>query len=157
MEFDSLDSGMDTDLHVSSSSQTYLLTAAKWSKFLAITGFVMIGFAMIGFLLMLIGVGGDAFRMGMAQSLGGASGAAFTGIIIAYILIIAMYFFPLYYLYKFATLVKQGIKSSTNSMIEEGFKNLKSFFKFFGVFTAIFLGLYGLIIVFAIIGSMVGV
>ncbi len=151
MEFNSLDSGMDTDLHVSSSSQTYLLTAAKWSKFLAITGFVMMGLAIFMFLLVLVGVGGNAFRMGMAQAFGGASGTAFTAIIIFYILLMAMYFFPLYYLYKFATLVKQGVNSSTNSMIEEGFKNLKSFFKFFGVFTAIVLAFYGLIIVFAVI------
>jgi len=67
-----------------------------------------------------------------------------------YIVISVLYYFPLNYLYKFSKHLKQGFNSINQQEVTSGFENLKSLFKFMGIFMIVVLSLYALIIIIAV-------
>jgi len=144
-----LDSGMHTELSITNESKKFLLTTCKWAKFLAICGFVFIGFFVL--LGLFIGFTGQSFQ-GLNDEM------SFAGMryvmMVVYILISAIYFFPTLYLYRFAVLTKQGIENTSTDKTTTGFENLKSCFKFMGVSMAIVLGFYAIIIVLGLFGAL---
>jgi len=121
--------------------KSYLYETAKWSKFLSILGFVFIGLMAIFMLVML-------FAGGAAMSSLGQTGALTTMsmgfVVIFYGLLIALYFFPTLYLYRFATKMKIALDANDQQSLSESFMNMKSVFKFWGIFTAIFIGFYAI-------------
>ncbi|MDC0230424.1 hypothetical protein OAK19_00525 [Aureispira] len=131
-----LDSGITDELSISTASQDFLLTTCKWTKFLAILGFIFIGFMILGIV--------SFFLIGQAFSSGAGGGIAGMGMMLMpiYLLIIAVNFYPTRFLYRFSTLTKDGIENNSNDLITSGFENLKSFFKFIGMLMAIILGIY---------------
>ena len=119
----------------------YLLETSKWGKLLAIVGYIGLGF------LVLLGFG---VIIGFSIFSGIADVGFPLGIVgIFYILIAVLYYFPVNYLYKFSGQIKQGFNSNDQQSITTGFGNLKSLFKFMGIFTIVILSIYalGLIIV----------
>jgi hypothetical protein len=69
---------------------------------------------------------------------------------IVYILIAVLYYFPVSYLQKFSDQAKQAVTMNDQGMLNSGFANLKSLFKFMGIFTIVVISLYALILVIAI-------
>ena len=67
-----------------------------------------------------------------------------------YIIIGALYFFPVNYLYKYAVQIKKGLKSNDITTITAGFQNLKSLFKFMAIVTIVILSIYGLMLLVAV-------
>ncbi len=53
-----------------------------------------------------------------------------------------IYFFPIYYLFKFSTNMKEALLHSNEENIDEAFINLKSHYKFMGIFTIVFISIY---------------
>jgi hypothetical protein len=49
--------------------------------------------------------------------------------------------------------MKDGLNTANSHSITTGFQNLKSLFKFMGIFTVVITSLYALIFLFAIIGG----
>lgn len=136
-----------TDLSVSTSSKDFLLYASKWANFLAILSFVGIGLMVLGGLIVTVigisfpGIQSPAAPMGLF------------GII--YLLFGLLYFFPTLYLYNFSQNIKKALANSNQQNLDLGFENLKSFFKFIGVFTIIMISLYILLFVFAAVSSII--
>jgi hypothetical protein len=132
----------ENQLTIDNEVKGYLLETSKWGKFLAIVGFIGMGF------LLLLGL---AFLVGFS-SFSSITGVGFPMRIIGfvYLLISVLYFFPLKYLYNFSVELKQGILFTNQHAITSGFENLKSIFKFMGIFTIVVLSLYALIIVVAV-------
>ncbi len=145
-----LDSNFKEGLHLSGQSLGYLKETAKWGKFLAIVGFVMLGLVMLIFLLLAIFVGstGLAALDGPESAVFGAMGAA--TIMFYVFLFIIFYFIPSLFLYRFATNMQIALRNEDSDTLQTSLSNMKSLFKFFGILTAIFLGLYALIFVFSI-------
>lgn len=120
----------------------YLIESSKWGKFLAIVGFIGIGILILIAIFMMIGfstlnnISGVEFPMG-----------AFGFI---YIILGAIYYFPVHYLYKYSVQMKQGLNSKDITTITSGFRNLKSLFKFMAIITIVILSIYGLILLVAI-------
>jgi hypothetical protein len=117
----------------------YLLETSKWGKLLAIVGYIVIG------LLILLGfgviVGFSVF--GKITHIGFPMG--FFGIV--YILIAVLYYFPVNYLNKFSDQIKKGVNSNDQQSVTSGFGNLKSLFKFMGIFTIVVLSMYALALI----------
>ena len=90
----------------------------------------------------------------MPEGMGGL-GSAF-GIImtVMYLLVAALYFFPVYYLNKFASNAKIALSDNDSKSLASSFEYLKSHYKFIGIMSLIILSFYALIIVFIAIGSM---
>jgi len=120
----------------------YLIEASKWGRFLAIVGFVGMGlFVVLAIFIM------SGFSQ-LDRNFGGGLPTASIGFM--YLLFGAIYFFPIWYLYQFSIKIKQGLQSSDLPTVTSGFQNLKSLFRFMGIFTIVILSMYALILAIAI-------
>ncbi|OFX87791.1 MAG: hypothetical protein A2W99_15860 [Bacteroidetes bacterium GWF2_33_16] len=132
------------ELILDAKSIVYITETRKWAKFLAILGFVFLG------LIILLGL----FFLLIGSIFGGFLGV-FERVLIflVYIAIGALYFFPVYYLFKFSFFIKKAVEKYEQKDLTIAFENLKSHYKFIGILTIVVLSLYVLIgIVAAIIG-----
>ncbi len=108
-------------------------------------------------ILMAIFLGGI---MASAGSMAGSAGMGALGggiISVIYVIVALLYFFPIYYLNKFAVNVKRAISSNDSAQMTEAFRFLKSHYKFIGILMIIMLSIYALIFIisiFAGIGSV---
>lgn len=138
------------ELQLNSAGKEFLRETAKWANFLAIIGYIFLGLLVLGALMF--------FAMGsMMSSLSGmgafgALGGGFVGVI--YIIMALIYYFPITYLYRFASRTKRALSENNTESLTEALENLKSHYKFIGIVTLIFLSLYALIIVFGVIGAI---
>jgi uncharacterized membrane protein (DUF485 family) len=136
----------DNEGFLPAQSAQYLATTRKWAKFLAILGFIFMGF---------IAVFGIIFAVTMssglgAQAFGGGGSMMGIGMTVMYLLLASIYFFPIYYLYKFTSHMKVALITSNAQELNESFKYLKSHYKFLGIFTIVIFSVYFL----ALIGMM---
>ncbi len=134
------------NVNITEEIKSYLYETAKWGKFLSIVAFVFIGLMVI-FMLFILVVGGVAFGISEEDPLASMSMGF---IIVFYGLMIAMYFFPTLYLYRFSTKMKTALDANDQQSLSESFMNMKSVFKFWGIFTAVFVGFYAI----GILGSL---
>ncbi|SHM52340.1 hypothetical protein SAMN04488057_10213 [Cyclobacterium lianum] len=116
--------------------KNYLLETCKWAKFLAIVGYVGIGLIILMAFVVTIGV--SFFDTGIDKAFD------MRGIGLMYLVIAVVYFFPVNYLYRFSKHLKTGLIANDEGTISTGFENLKSLFKFMGIFTIVMLSLYAL-------------
>jgi len=130
-------------LELSQEAESYLEEIRKWAKLLAIFGFIGIG------LIVIFGLFITTFSSGLGGGL-----IPFPGYLLAllYIAIAALYFFPLFYLIKFASKINAAFASRESADLDLAFKNLKSHYKYIGNFTIAIIIIYA--IVFVIIGVM---
>jgi hypothetical protein len=128
-----------------------LYEAGGWATFLAILGFIMMGF------LVLAGI----FIGAVFSNLPTENQLPFSsGILTAfYFVIAAVYFFPIYYLFKFASLARNGIQQRDSSQVSGALHYLKSHYKFVGILTIVGIALYILFILLFValgMGTMLG-
>lgn len=136
----------EMNLSINEDIKLYLKEIAKWSKFLAIIGYIGVGFMVLLALFMLFGMSALA---GMLEALP----MSLMGIF--YLLFALLYYFPVNYLNNFANKTKRALLNSDQDEITLGFKNLKSLFKFMGIVTIIILSLYALFIVVLIPAALI--
>jgi hypothetical protein len=141
------------DLHLDQSSVNFLSETARWARFLAIMGFIYCG------LMVFVGIFFSTVMSMMAPAMGGDTAISMVGngmvggLIIIFSLLL---FFPAFYLFNFSTKMRRAIQSNDQPVLAESFKNLKSFFKFYGILIIVALSFYLLMIIFAVIGAMAG-
>lgn len=136
-----------SEIIVDSEVRTYLKETAKWAKFLSIIGFIFIGLIVLGGLV--------TFIFTISNPYSRMSGIRFNigGFVFLYILMAALYFFPVYYLYNFSSKMLSALQNDDSFDFKLAFKNLKSLYKFVGILTIVFLSIY---ILFLFFGLMVG-
>lgn len=124
-----------------------LKETAKWTKFLAIVGYISVGFIVLA-AFALIGMGSmlDSGYLGALQG-------GFVGVI--YLLMALLYFFPVHYLFQFSSRMKKALDQGDEVTLGAGFDYLKKHYKFIGVLTIIMLSCYALMFIFAIMAGMV--
>ena len=145
---------MENNLHVENGenlvidwrSKEFLKETAKWTKFLAILGFVGIGLMVLGSLVMLFApsslMSNEDFPFG---------GKIF--MMLLYLAFAVLYYFPISYLYQFSENTKKAIENNDNNAIRDAFEFLKSHYKFMGILTIILLSFYAIIIFIGLIGA----
>ena len=123
-----------------------MLEIARWTKFISIVMFIGLGLGVLGAIAMMLG--SSAF-----DNLG--YGALGIGMGFFYLLMVALYFYPIYALYKFSELIKPAIRTANQQQFNDAFAYLKGHYKFFGILLIIVIALYGLVFIFAGIGAAV--
>ena len=129
-----------SSIELKQKSIDYLSEISKWAKFLSILGFIVIGLLIIGGIAM----GG----LSSAMSPYGGAGMGFLAVII-YLAIALLYFFPIYYLFRFSSFASRAVNNRDSSAVEPAFENLKSHYKFMGILAIVIISLYLLIFIFA--------
>lgn len=141
---------LSNDLQVTPTTQSFLSETAKWGKFLAILGFIMCGFlAIMAFFMPAIFLSLPQYNQ---LSSGLVSGMTI-GITIAYLLLALLCLMPCIYLYKFSVKMKTALTSVSQENFEKSLQNLKSLFKFYGVFSIVMLSIYALVFIISIVGA----
>jgi len=129
---------IESSVIISEDIKKFLLETSKWAKFLAIIGFIGMGFLILGALIVMIAM------PSFGNSPMGNFPMRFLGLI--YVLIAVIYYFPVSYLYKFSVTIKSGLLSNDSNAVTYGFENLKSHYKFMGIFVIVILSIYALMI-----------
>ena len=145
---------MENNLHVENGenlvidwrSKEFLKETAKWTKFLAILGFVGIGLMVLGSLVML-------FAPSSLMSNGDFPFGGKIFMMLLYLAFAVLYYFPISYLYQFSENTKKAIENNDNNAIRDAFEFLKSHYKFMGILTIILLAFYAIIIFIGLIGA----
>lgn len=125
-------------LIINESNTNDLLNVAKWSKFLAICGFVMSA------ILICIAIG--MFFMG-GTLLGASSGAPFYLISIIYIVMALIYVYPCLCMYQSAISLKAALTSNDQNALNQGFLQMNKYYSFMGILMIIVLAFYALAII----------
>jgi len=145
-------------LTVNPEIKNHLSEAAKWAKFLGIVGFVLVGFMVIaaffaGTFFSFIGRN-QTYQNGVNPF---ESGAFSVAMAVYFLLIALLYFFPSLYMYQFGAKTQNALRNNDQFDFTAAFSRLKSFLKFFGILTAIFLVLYGAaVIMMLVFGAFLG-
>ena len=145
---------MEDNLHVENGenliidwrSKEFLKETAKWTKFLAILGFVGIGLMVLGSLVML-------FAPSSLMSNGDFPFGGKIFMMLLYLAFAVLYYFPISYLYQFSENTKKAIENNDNNAIRDAFEFLKSHYKFMGILTIILLSFYAIMIFIWLIGA----
>lgn len=130
-----------------------LLATKPWVRLCSIVGFVMTGFMVLAGIFMIIGMGavatmgGDPGMAGMGVGFG-----IFGGVL--YMLLSLIYFFPSLFLHRYANSIAQADRTNSNSDIAKALEYQKSFWKFVGIMTLIFVSFFLLGMLLAIIGGI---
>ncbi len=132
--------------------RSYLYDTAKWTKFLAIVGFIMSA------LIAMFAFGSGAFVSVLsAVSPGNPLASMGAGFLTVYFLVIALiYFYPSLLLFKNANATKKAVLFGDQESLSEAMLNMKSFFKFWGVLMIVLISFYFLVMVMAVVMGMGG-
>jgi hypothetical protein len=145
-------------IEIGQESLGYLDTTRKWTLFFAILGFIFLGVMLIvglffgslisSFTSKMSGMSGMEGMEGMqtARAVGGFAGIM---MFIVMLIIAVIYFFPLLYLLRFSKHTKNAVANLDANEMHLGFKNLKSFWRYIGIMTIVFLVIYILIFIIA--------
>lgn len=108
-----------------------------WVFFMAIMGAIGASLMALGAVVALIGgaVSGDPATIGVA---------------VLYGVMAVIYIFPVMYLFRYASSIKAFLHSGLAAQLNEALTAQKAFWKFVGIFTAVTMAIYVIIILFAI-------
>ena len=139
------------NLLLTESAVFYLREIRKWANFIAIVMFIMIGMMVLAGFFM-------GFAMSTISSMAINSPMPFPGIFftILYLIMALIYFFPVYYLYRFAQHLKFALSLGNTDELTQSFLFLKKHYHFIGVLTIIGLIFMGIAILGAMIAGIFG-
>jgi uncharacterized membrane protein YjgN (DUF898 family) len=138
--------------------KSHLSDTTKWAKFLAIVGMVICGLVVIFGIIAAISLSnaeGDFQRQFGRRSRSYGSEVGIT-LMITYIIIAVIYFFPCMFTLRFANHMQNAMRSNDQASLNESFKNLKVTFRYVGILTIIFIALFLLGLLIGGLGTMVG-
>lgn len=130
----------------------YLSEARKWAKFIAIISFIGIGMLVISGLVM--GLVLDSLTSAAGQAPMPFSGGFF---MVIYLAIAAVYFFPVYYLFRFSEAMGNALASGSEEVMTSAFGYLKSHYKFIGILMIVSMALGVLLMIGAMLAGIFGV
>lgn len=146
-EQEPLVSSNETKIELTRDSLYSLDTTRRWANFLAVLGFIFI------VLMVLVGI-----IMGVVfSSFGGEEVSPALKILlpVVYLLLAAIYFFPVLFLFRFANWTKKALANNSSLDFSVALKNLKSHFKFIGIMIIAVFVLYFLILIGVLIFGVV--
>lgn len=134
-------------LQITPDAIALLAITARWTKFLAILGFIMTGFLVLAGLVLTLFLG--AYRSDLAPAgLVNYIDSNLIGII--YLAIAVCFVLPIISLNNFSNATTRALKTRSTDRLTFAIRNLKRFFKFIGIMTIAGLVIYLAVIVFAI-------
>ncbi|MFN0257009.1 hypothetical protein [Pedobacter ureilyticus] len=138
-------------LIVTEDMRSYIYDMAKWANFLGIVGLVIAAFMLMAALTIGPTINANPEMAKMLGQLGAMDGTTFSIVFLIYGLAI---FFPSLLMLRYAAKAKHGVLYGEQESLDQGMAKLKSLFKYFGVLTIIFIGLYLLTLVSAVLGGI---
>ncbi|MFN2437558.1 MAG: hypothetical protein ABR503_00050 [Chitinophagaceae bacterium] len=138
-------------------TKAHLGETAKWARFLAICGMIMLVIAFIGVIFFAYTMSSMSNRFEGMEGMEGMNTTPFAGFGVGmaffYIILLAVWFFPLMYMLRFAGTMRTALAGNDQQALNTAFQNLKICFRFIGIVTIIILALWAIALVFGLIGA----
>ena len=128
-------------------TKSHLSETSRWTKVLAIGGIVCV------VLIVAAGIYQYILLSRFDDVFGRGFDSARISIIIGYILVLLLIFFPVLYLFRFSARMKTAIDSNDQNALNEAFLYMKVYFRYLGIITVISLVLFGLSFIIGIVGG----
>jgi hypothetical protein len=136
------------DIVLTPEAQHYLRTAGKWAVFLGIMGFIGSAFILLGALF----VGNTAEIIAKFRPSSPTYPNAIGGIgSLLYVIVAIFYFFLSLKLFQFGNHTKTGLLFADSLQINKGLRNVKSFFKLWGIATIIIIILFMVVVIAGVV------
>lgn len=119
-----------------------LNSTRKWTTFLSVLGFIFLGLIIVAGLatsLFLTTFKSQEANLGIPESL----------MIILFIIIGAIYFFPVFFLFRFSRNTRDAIQNLDRQKLAKGFRNLRLYFTYIGIMVIVVLSIYVMLLIFA--------
>lgn len=152
MEDNVLEQGLSSDSHLSKLSNqdlAYLKTAATWTKFLAILGFIFSALFILGGISAAFLLGSFTGQTQMPVIFGPALGGFYATIGVLYVILSL-------YLNRFSNRITKVWHTNSSVDLSEAFKNLRNYFRFTGWLVLGFIIMYIVFIVMIGTGAATG-
>jgi len=139
------------DLHINQESKYHLLETAKWTKFLAIVGFILI-ILMITYGIFMSFIIEDRIT-GMEQDLGqNFPVGMYRSIILVYTVVFGIiYFFPCLFTLRFSNHMRTAFQLNDQTKLTLAFRNLKATARYLGILTIVALVFLLVAVIFLIV------
>lgn len=137
--------------NLSDTAVFYLSEARKWAKFIAIISFIGIGLMVIMGLVMGLVLG--TLTSAFSQSPLPFSGSIF---MFVYLAMAAIYFFPVYYLFRFSVDMGNALASGSEEIMTSAFGYLKSHYKFIGILMIVSMAFMFIATIGAVVAGIFG-
>ncbi|PST81575.1 hypothetical protein C7T94_19075 [Pedobacter yulinensis] len=131
-------------LIVTEDMRSNLYEIGRWSRFLAVIGFVLTFFMVVGAFGVSALINSDA---AVAAQLGPLAQLGSAGIMVLYLLIGLLFFYPSLLLFKYSSASAEGVLYGNQESLDLAVSRLKSLFKFWGITTMVGIVLYVLSLV----------
>jgi hypothetical protein len=110
-------------------------TTRKWTMFLAIMGFIAIGIMLVGGIIAVL-------FLSVFKTSATLSGLEEMLVVVILLLITAIYFFPVLYLFRFSKHTSNAVKTLDKQELQKAFKNLKRYYMYIGILIIVVLVIY---------------
>lgn len=117
-----------------------------WVLLLAILGAIVTGLMVLGGMAMML-------MGGMVSSRAGWPAGLMAGMAIAYIILAAIYIYPIIKLFKYSAAIRRLGSSNAAADLDDAMRQQKSFWKFIGILALIMIVIYGIFIVIMGVGA----
>ena len=121
------------EITVDSAGRNYLKDAARWAKFLAIAGFIFCALFLTFSLVSLTSDLRDLDRKAPAVASRYSRPYFISGLIPAYVGIALLYFFPCFFLLRFATRAEKALRDNDGHLLTRSFKSMRALYRFLGI------------------------
>jgi heme/copper-type cytochrome/quinol oxidase subunit 2 len=135
-------SSEDRKIEMGSEILDSLNSTRKWTTFLAVLGFIFLGLIIVAGLatsLFLTTFNTTEANLGIPESL----------MILIFIVIGAIYFFPVFFLFRFSRNMRDAIQNLDQQKLQKGFRNLRLYFTYIGIMVIVVLTIYVVALLFA--------
>lgn len=133
----------------------HLEETAKWGKFLAIVQFV--GLALMVIVALVMGIFLPEMNNAMTQESPVPISFSATFIMILYLGMAVLMFFPALYLYHYAVKLKMAIQEKNSEVLGDAFNHQRRLYKFIGIVTIVVIAIYAIVFIGAMIGGLIAV
>lgn len=132
----------ENKIEIGTESFNNLNSVWRWTMFLSVLGFIFLG------LLIVAGLAASLF-LTTFKSREAAFGIPESLMIIIFIIIAAIYFFPVFFLFRFSKNIRDALHNLDPGKLSKGFRNLRSYFTYIGVMVIVVVSIYIVLLFFA--------
>jgi hypothetical protein len=114
----------------------------KWTTFLSVLGFIFLGLIIVAGLatsLFLTTFKSQQANLGVPEWL----------MIVVFIVIGILYFFPIFFLFRFSRNTRDGVQNRDPRKLTKGLRNLRLYFAYLGIMVILVLTVYFMLLIFA--------
>jgi hypothetical protein len=129
-------------IEITPSVLNHLNSTRKWTMFLSVLGFIFLG------LLIIFGLVTSTFLTAFKTSEANL-GVPESMFIVFFLVAAAIYFFPVFFLFRFSRNMRDAIQTHDQAKLDKSFKNLKIYFTYIGVLVILVLSIYVLALIAA--------